>query len=458
MQDFRVEHDSIGDIKVPKNAYWSAQTQRAIENFSISGLTSPLSFIYAIVQIKKAAAEVHKEMGQVQESDALAIIQAADEILVGKFSDQFVVDVYQAGAGTSVHMNVNEVIARRANELLQTKHIHPNDHVNMSQSTNDVIPTALRISILSQLSPLLTAITHLIEALKTKESEFVDIIKSGRTHLQDAMPVTLGQEFGAYAKAMLNDMARIENVTALLYRVGIGGSAVGSGVNTHPDYHQQMITQLARQTTLPLISSGNLFESMQNTTDFLDVSSSLRCLAQNLIRISNDLRLMSSGPQTGLAEIQLPAVQPGSSIMPGKINPSMLEMLTMVCFQVIGFDQAILLACQAGQLELNVMLPLIAYDLHEQIRLMTNAINACTEKCIKGIKADETMCRKWFEEGMGAAAILNPIIGYDKTADIVKEATEKYQSIKSVAVSKKYLTEEKAEMLFSIKSLTKRDT
>ena len=356
-------------------------------------------------------------------------------------------------------MNVNEVIANRANQILGAplgsyRFIHPNDHINMSQSTNDVIPTSIRIAALNLLPQFMHELDGLKLSFSKKEKEFAEIIKSGRTHLQDALPITLGQEFSAYAEALTNDRKRLEDEQDLLRRIGIGGTAVGTGINTHPRYQQMMVKELSRLTKLPLVSAENLFESMQNTADFLGLSSNLKILAQTLIRIGNDLKLLSSGPRTGLAEITLPAVQPGSSIMPGKVNPSIIEMLTMVCFQVIGYDQAILLASSAGQLELNVMLPLIAYDLLEQIKLLTSASKIFAEKCVAGIKADEEMCRYWFERGSGIAAILNPIIGYDKTAELVKESLKRGKSIKDLAIEKGYLTKEKAEEIFNIKKIT----
>lgn len=459
MKTYRYEKDSLGKVKIPQNAYYGAQTKRALENFPISGLKSQKEFIESIVLIKEAAATINNKLGLLDNQKAKAIITSCDEILAGKFKDQFVVDVYQAGAGTSINMNVNEVVANRANEILGAplgsyKFIHPNDHINMSQSTNDVIPTAIRISALSQLPKLLSNLTNLSNSLLKKAKEFKNIIKSGRTHLQDAMPITLGQEFGAYTKAITLDRKRIESSAKNLLSIGIGGTAVGTGINTHPKYHALMISELKKLTKLPLESSGNLFESMQNTADFLDLSSSLRTLSQTLIRIGNDLRILSSGPKTGFAEIILPAVQPGSSIMPGKVNPSIFEMLIMVCFQVIGFDQAILLASSSGQLELNVMFPLIAYNLLEQIRLLTNSIDIFNRKCIEGIKANKKMCQFWFERSSGIAAILNPYLGYDKTAEIVQYALERNISIKDALLKKKYLAVKTVAKIFPVNKLT----
>lgn len=459
MNKTRKEKDSLGWVELPAHVYYGVQTQRALENFPISKLQPHPTYSKATVVIKKAAAMVNSQLGLLDFKLAKSIISSCDEILEGKLANQFVVDPYQAGAGTSHNMNVNEVIANRANELLGAplgsyKYIHPYDHVNMSQSTNDVIPTAIRISVLNLLPYLLTNLANLINSFSNKANEFSNIVKSGRTHLQDALPITLGQEFSAYTQALQNDKRRTETAQKKLLRVGIGGTATGTGINTHPQYHQMMVSLLSRLIKLPLISNKNLFESMQNTADFLEVSAGLRSLSHTLIRIGNDLRLLSSGPMTGFAEIQLPSVQPGSSMMPGKINPSIVEMLTMVCYQVIGMDQIILLASMAGQLELNVMLPLISFNLFEQIKLLTNAISVFDRKCIQGLKANKEMCHFWSERNMGIAAILNPYIGYEKTAAIVKSALKTHKSIKAVTIEKGYLTKEKAEKIFSASDLT----
>ncbi len=434
--------------KIRQNIYYGRQTKRALDNFPISGLKSHQVYINSIVIIKKAAAIINSRLNLLDKKKAEAIITACDEILTGKFSDQFIVDVYQAGAGTSLNMNINEVVANRAN-------VHPNDHVNMSQSTNDVIPTAIRISSLLILPKLLKQLKNLTKSLEEKSIQFEKTIKSGRTHLQDALPITLGQEFGAYAKAITNDYERIEKSAKNLQKIGIGGTAVGTGINTHPKYHNLMISELKRLTKLPLRSAGNLFESMQNTADFLDLSGSLRTLSQTLIRTGNDLRLLSSGPNTGFAEITLPEVQAGSSIMPGKINPSIVEMLTMVCFQVIGYDQAILLASMSGQLELNIMLPLIAYNLLEQIKILTNSIEAFNNKCVMGITANRQMCQFWFERSSGIAAILNPYLGYDTVTKLVKESLKKNMSLKKLIIEKKLLDIKIINKIFQISSLTK---
>ncbi len=436
----RIEYDSLGEVFVPSNALYGAQTQRAIENFPISGLKPRQAFIWSMGMIKRAAAEVNKDLGLLDTEKANAIIQAAQEVIDGKWNDQFVVDPFQAGAGTSHHMNVNEVIANRATQLLGGKLgeylVHPNDHVNMAQSTNDVIPTAIRLGCLWRLDELLTALKNLSGALTTKASEFDDIVKSGRTHLQDAVPIRLGQEFGAYAKAIERDAERIQYAAEGLSRLGIGGTAVGSGLNAHPDYHRQMASKLSELTTLKLIESDNLFESMQSMADATAFSASLRTLALTLIRIANDFRLLSSGPTTGLDEIRLPAVQPGSSIMPGKVNPVMAEMLDMAMFQVIGCDVTIALASQAGQLELNVMMPVIAYNLFEMMQITIGAVQAFTDRAVRGITANRAKAEGWLAQNPIMVTALNPLIGYSQGAELVKEAASRNMTIHDIAIEK----------------------
>ncbi len=436
----RVEYDSLGEVFVPLNALYGAQTQRAIENFSISELKPRQAFIWSMGVIKRAAAEVNKDLGMLDSEKANAIIQAAQEVIDGKWNEQFVVDPFQAGAGTSHHMNVNEVIANRATQILGGKLgeylVQPNDHVNMAQSTNDVIPTAIRLGCLWRLDELLTALKNLSGALATKASEFDNIVKSGRTHLQDAVPIRLGQEFGAYAKAIERDAERIQYAAEGLSRLGIGGTAVGSGLNAHPDYHRQMVSKLSELTTLKLSESDNLFESMQSMADATAFSASLRTLALTLIRIANDFRLLSSGPTTGLDEIRLPAVQPGSSIMPGKVNPVMAEMLDMAMFQVIGCDVTIALAAQAGQLELNVMMPVIAHNLFEMMQITIGSVQAFTERAVRGITANRGKAEGWLAQNPIVVTALNPLIGYSQGAELVKEAAARNMTIHEIAVEK----------------------
>jgi len=436
----RIEYDSLGEVAVPSNALYGAQTQRAIENFPISGLKPRPAFIWSMGMIKRAAAEVNKNLGMLDPEKADVIIQAAQEVLDGKWNEQFVVDPFQAGAGTSHHMNVNEVIANRATQLLGGKlgeyRVHPNDHVNMAQSTNDVIPTAIRLGCLWRLDELLATLKELSDALITKSGEFDNIVKSGRTHLQDAVPVRLGQEFGAYAKAIERDAGRIEYAAEGLRRLGIGGTAVGSGLNAHPDYHRQMVKKLSELTHLKLSESDNLFESMQSMADAAAFSASLRTLALTLIRIANDFRLLSSGPTTGLDEIHLPAVQPGSSIMPGKVNPVMAEMLDMAMFQVVGCDATIALAAQAGQLELNVMMPIIAHNLFEMMQIMIGSVQVFTERAVRGVTANREKAEGWLAQNPIVVTALNPLIGYSQGAKLVKEALARNMTIREVAMEK----------------------
>ncbi len=471
MTEYRTEKDSLGLVEVPVNAYWGAQTQRAIHNFPITGLRQYPAFIWGMTAIKRAAAQVNLELNlfkstQVDNKDfsgesiAQAIMQAADEVIAGKWNQQFVVDPIQAGAGTSHNMNTNEVIANRANELLgfgltmSAKPIHPNDHVNMAQSTNDTIPTAIRLGSLWRLEELLLSLENLADALGQKAIEFDDIVKSGRTHLQDAVPIRLGQEFGAYARSVERNRQKIASAANGLRRLGIGGTATGTGLNAHLDYHRLMVATLNQLSDLSLVESDNLFESMQSMGDLVYFSGSLRTLAQDLTRIANDLRLLSSGPSTGLDEIHLPAVQPGSSIMPGKVNPVMAEMLNMAMFQVMGNDMTILMAGQAGQLELNVMMPIIGYNLFQSMDIIINAVNAFTEKCVRGIQANPEKARGWLAKNAILVTALNPVIGYSKGAEVAKEAMAKNLTVRDVVIEKGYLTEEEADKLLNVQSLT----
>jgi fumarate hydratase class II len=436
----RIERDSLGEVRVPVNALYGAQTQRAIENFPISGLKPRRAFIWSMGMIKRAAADVNRELGLLDEEKANAIIRAAQEVIDGQWDEQFVVDPFQAGAGTSHNMNVNEVIANRATQLLGGNlgeyRIHPNDHVNMAQSTNDTIPTAIRLGCLWRLDELLIALNDLSGALEVKAREFDDIVKSGRTHLQDAVPIRLGQEFGAYAKAIERDVERIQYSAEGLRRLGIGGTAVGSGLNAHPEYHRRMVKKLSELTGIQLNESDNLFESMQSMADAASFSSSMRTLALTLIRIANDFRLLSSGPTTGLDEIHLPATQPGSSIMPGKVNPVMAEMLDMAMFYVIGCDATVALATQAGQLELNVMMPVIAHSLFEMMQITIGSVQAFTERAVRGVTANRTKAEGWLTQNPIVVTALNPLIGYSQGAELVKEAATRGLTIHEIALEK----------------------
>lgn len=437
---YRIETDSLGEVRIPAQALYGAQTQRAVENFPVSHLRPWRAFIWSMAVIKRAAAEVNAGLGLLPQEIAAAIVQAAAEVMDGRWDEQFVVDPFQAGAGTSHNMNANEVIANRATQILGGKlgeyRVHPNDHVNMSQSTNDTIPTAIRLGCLWRLDELLQTVDELAAALNAKATEFDGVIKSGRTHLQDAVPVRLGQEFGGYARAVERDAERIRRAAEGIRRLGIGGTAVGSGLNAHPEYHPRMVERLSHITGIRLYTSDNLFESMQSMADMADFSASLRTLAITLTRIANDLRLLASGPATGLDEIRMQPVQPGSSIMPGKVNPVMAEMLNMAMFHVIGDDTTVALAAQAGQLELNVMMPVIAHNLFEIMQVVIGSVNAFTRKCIRPLQANPEKAQAWLEKNAILVTALNPLIGYAAGAELVKEALRRDQTIRQVAVEK----------------------
>jgi len=458
--DYRIEKDSLGEMQVPAKAYYGAQTQRAVMNFPISGLKPYPAFVWSMAIIKRAAAEVNRDLGLLDPALADAIIAAATEVCAGKLADQFVVDPFQAGAGTSHNMNINEVIATRASEIMGApidaakKPVSPNDHVNMAQSTNDTIPTAIRLGCLWRLPDLLDAVRQLSMALDQKAIEFDDVVKSGRTHLQDAVPVRLGQEFGAYAKAVARDAERITHAADNLRRMPIGGTTTGTGLNAHPEYHARMVARLSELLQQPLHTSDNLFEGMQSMSDMADFSSSIRTLTVTLTRIANDFRLLSSGPSTGLDEIRLPAVQPGSSIMPGKVNPVLAEMLNMTCFHVQGCDLTVNLAAQAGQLELNVMMPIIAHNLFEMMHVMIGALNAFTTKCVVGLKANREKAFGWLAKNAILVTALNPVIGYQNGATIAKEAMATNRTIKEVVVEKGLLTAEDADKLLDVRKMT----
>lgn len=443
---FRLERDSLGERQVPINAYYGIQTLRAKENFPISGILPLPSFIKATAIVKKAACAANLRLKLIDKKRAEAILKAADEVVSGRFDGQFIVDVYQAGAGTSHNMNANEVIANRAIELLggakgDYSLVHPNDHVNMSQSTNDTMPTALRVAALSETAQLSKALDRLQNALRKKEKEFDGIIKSGRTHLQDAVPVRLGQEFGSYASSVKASSERIINAAEKLNDIGLGGTAAGTGLNTHPRYRDIAVKELSRASGIKgLRKAPDYFSALNSMADFAALSGALKLLSIELIKIANDLRLLSSGPQTGLSEISLPPVQPGSSIMPGKVNPVMAEMLNMVSFQVIGNDLAIAMAAQAGQLELNVMLPVINYNLLKSIEILTSSANVFTDKCVTGIKANKKRCHELFERSAGLATILNTFIGYDRAAEIAKEAAVTGKTVKEIILDKGILS------------------
>jgi aspartate ammonia-lyase len=441
MSDTRKERDPLGELDVPAEALYGVQTLRAVQNFPISGLKPLPAFVDAVIWIKKAAALTHRETGRLDTRLADAIVRAADEVLGGKHRDQFVVDVYQAGAGTSHNMNCNEVLANRANELLggargDYKPVHPNDHVNMAQSTNDVIPTAIRLAALARLAQLLAALEALAAAFEAKGREFDAIVKSGRTHLQDATPIRLGQEFTAYANTIRRNRSRLERAGDDLRDLGIGGTAVGTGLNAEPRYPELMVKQLAAITGLPLRIGRDRVQLMQSMGDAAACSAALRTCAVDLNKIASDLRLLASGPRTGFAEVALPAVQPGSSIMPGKVNPSIAEMVNQVCYQVMGNDQTVALAAEAGQLELNVMMPVIAHNLVFAIEILTSAARVLAERCVAGITADAAMCAHWLERSPALVTALAPKIGYAEAAKLAKESLAKGVTVRQLVEQK----------------------
>src|SRR5947209_2149263 len=458
-QNLRLEKDSIGTKEIPADVYYGIQTARAVENYPISGMKAHPTLIRAFGMVKQAAAEANKALGLVDDKRADAIIRAAKEVMEGKWDASFVVDVFQAGAGVSFHMNINEVIANRAVEILGGKLgdytiVHPNDHVNYGQSTNDVFPTGMRLGTLLELEKLYPVLESLAAAFEAKGKEFHDIMKSGRTHMQDAVPLRLGQEFAAYGLAVRKSINSIRHASDSLRELGLGGSAVGTGINTHPDYREKAIANLARISGQKLTPTSDMRWAMQSNSAMAEVSSALRNLALEVIRISNDLRLLSSGPNTGFAEINLPGLQPGSSIMPGKINPVMPELAAMVSFQVIGNDTAVALAVQAGQLELNVMMPTMAYSVLQSITIMTNMLKVFTEKCVAGLTANERRCSFYAQSTVSLATALNPYIGYQKAAEIVKESVATGHSIIDIARERKLLSEKEIEEILDPVSMT----
>ena len=455
----RSEKDPLGPLDVPADAYYGVQTQRALQNFPISGLKPLREFVRAVIWIKKAAALTHKQTGRLEARLADAIVAAADEVLAGAHDAHFVVDVYQAGAGTSHNMNCNEVLANRANELLggkrgEYKPVHPNDHVNMAQSTNDVIPTAIRLGGLDLLQPLDRAFGALRDALAAKGREFDDVLKSGRTHLQDAMPIRLGQEFAAYAGTIERNLARVRQSADYLRDLGIGGSAVGTGVNVEPEYPALMHTYLEQVTGLDLRVGADRIQLMQSMGDAAAFSAAIKVLALDLSKIASDLRLMVSGPRTGLDEIVLPAVQPGSSIMPGKINPSVAEMVNQVCFQVVGNDACVAAAAEHGQLELNVMMPVIAHNLMFSMIILTNAATVLTERCVIGIEANRAQCEYWLERSAALATALAPQIGYAKAAEISKRSVKENVLIRALVEREKVLPPEAIAEALDMRKMT----
>ncbi|MCR6098111.1 aspartate ammonia-lyase [Salipaludibacillus agaradhaerens] len=441
---YRMENDTLGSIMVPKSAYYGSQTQRAIDNFNISGITLPRVFIKAQGIIKAASATTNMAMGTLAPDMGKAIVQAAEEVIEGKWDNEFVVDVYQAGAGTSQNMNVNEVIASRATELVGgTQRVNPNDHVNMSQSTNDTFPSALNMAAAEEITArLLPVLNKLQEAFQKKADQFMPILKAGRTHLHDGVPIRLGQEFSGYAETVNTVRQQLTERLDGLYVIGLGGNAIGTKVNLQPGYIPKVMEEIRKRTNMPFREPANIFSFMQNMNEPIRCMLTLKELATHLIKITSDLRLLSSGPRTGLAEITLPPVQPGSTIMPGKVNPAILEMTHMVCCQVIGYETAVATAGIAGQLEINVMMPVIAHTFLHAIDLMANAINTLVPKCINGIDVNQANCERWMNESLSLVTGLSPSLGYDMASQIGMSADEENKTIKQILMEKGLLTEE----------------
>lgn len=462
MSDYRLEHDLLGELPVPDAHYYGIQTLRALQNYNITGIAISHypNFIYSLAYIKKAAAQANQELGLLDEQIAQAICHACDQILAGRCLDEFVVDVIQGGAGTSTNMNANEVIANLALEHLGLPKgrydvIHPLEHVNRSQSTNDVYPTALRMTLSRELDGLVEHMGGLQRALAAKAVEFSDVIKMGRTQLQDAVPMTLGQEFEAYAVMMGEDIQRVIEAQALIREVNMGATAIGTGLNAHPDY-ASLVTRLLREmSAIAVVESQNLVEATQDTGAYVQLSGVLKRVAVKISKICNDLRLMSSGPRAGLGEINLPPVAPGSSIMPGKINPVIPEVVNQVAFDVIGNDVTVTLAAQAGQLELNVMEPVIAFNLLRSIDMLRRACHTLAERCILGITANRERCRQMVENSIGLVTALNPYIGYEKSTEIANEALKSGRSVYAIVLEKGYLSQAEMDDILSPENMTK---
>jgi aspartate ammonia-lyase len=459
MTSTRIERDPLGEKAVPAGALYGIQTLRAAENFPVSGLRSLPAFVDAVIWIKRSAALVHKQTGRLEARLADAIVRAADEVLGGQHRDQFIVDVYQAGAGTSHNMNCNEVLANRANEILGAARgsylpVHPNDHVNMAQSTNDVIPTAMRLATLAMLPGTLRSLERLSQSLLAKGKQFDAIVKSGRTHLQDATPIRLGQEFTAYGRTVERHRRKIEEAAQWLREMNIGGTAVGTGINAEEQYPELMVAELQRVSGLELRVGQDRVQLMQSMGDIATVSGALRSYVLDLNKIANDIRLLASGPRTGLAEILLPAVQPGSSIMPGKVNPSIAEMVNQVCFQALGLDTTVALAAEAGQLELNVMMPVMAHNIVFALIIVGNASALLAERCVDGIIADEAQCAYWLERSPALVTALAPKIGYAEAAKLAKEAVAQGLTVRELVVKKGILSGRELDEVLDLRAMT----
>ena len=455
----RTERDPLGELAVPADAYYGIQTARAVENFPISGLRAPERLVTATLLVKRAAAEANVSLRRLDRDIGEAIVAAADEALGGRLRDQFVVDVYQAGAGTSHNMNTNEVLANRAEEILggrrgEYRLVHPNDHVNMGQSTNDVFPTATRIALLLAHRPLVASARALAASFDAKAAAFDSVLKVGRTHLQDAVPITLGQEFGGYAACLASGADDVERAAGQLHELNLGATAVGTGLNAGDDYTTQAVAALARLTGFPVVPAANRFRVTQSMGDVLAYSGAMRRLAVELSKVASDLRLLAMGPRAGLAEIILPAVQPGSSIMPGKVNPSIAEMVNQVCFQVVGCDMTVCVAAEAGQLELNVMMPVIAWNALHASTILTNAMTSLRVRCVEGIEADARRARELLDRSTAVATALSPYIGYAATAAIAKESVRTGVPIRTLVLERRLLPAEELDRILAADAMT----
>ncbi|MBA4602371.1 aspartate ammonia-lyase [Thermoactinomyces mirandus] len=451
-EKYRIEKDFLGEKQVPIDAYYGVQTMRAVENFPITGLRIDKTLILAMAIVKKAAALANAEIGQLDNKIARAIVAAADEIIAGKYHDQFIVDPIQGGAGTSINMNTNEVIANRALEILGEEKgnyrvISPNTHVNMAQSTNDAFPTAIHISTLMSLDQLLQVMEELYDEFLRKAKEFDSLIKMGRTHLQDAVPIRLGQEFEAYARVLARDMERINRTRENLFEVNMGATAVGTGLNADPEYVEKVVEYLAQFTALPIKGVNNLVDGTQNTDCYMEVSSALKTCILNMSKVANDLRLMTSGPRCGFGEIKLPPRQPGSSIMPGKVNPVMAEVLNQSAFQVAGNDLTISMACEAGQFELNVMEPVIVFNLLQSINVMTNVFTVFRKYCLSGITANKERMESYVNNSVGVITAINPHVGYETAALVAREAIETGRQVREIVLERGVLTTEELDLI-----------
>jgi aspartate ammonia-lyase len=457
---FRTEHDAIGSVQVPKDAYYGSFTARAMANFQISGFTAPTLFRRALGMVKLSACKANRELKQLPSKEATAIAKAAREFMDGCFDDQFVIDVYQAGAGTPYNMNANEVIANRANQFLKArkgsyKYVHPNNHVNMAQSSNDVTPTATRLAVLMAFQPLKVEMNAFAKSLEKLGKKHAKVLKVGRTHLMDAVPVTLGQEFDAYASSIRTVMQTVEEAEKSLMVLGIGGTATGTGINTHPKFQKTVVGHLAKLSKMPLKPAKNLIETTHSHSAFLKASAALRALAVEVNRIANDLRMMGMGPKGGLAEIVLPEVEPGSSIMPGKVNPSSAECMNMICAQVIGNDHTVSVGAQGGQLELNWYTPLIMWNLMHSTQIMTNGLAMFREDCVNGIQVNRKQIKSTFENSLVTATALAPYLGYHQVAMFVNEALETGQPLRDVIASKNLMPKKTLDRLLSPEKMIK---